>query len=74
MLVTPFWAWNPSICNCPQNGPGFRLAHFLYTENHPLYGWFKKAYGGEKKPCYDNSAVRQLHKIITGRYIHHGDE
>ena len=27
-----------------------------------------------KKPCYDNSAVRQLHNIITGRYIHHGDE
>ena len=22
---------------------------FLYKENHSLYEWFKKAYGGEKK-------------------------
>ena len=34
----------------------------------------KKPMAMSKKPCYDNSAVRQLHNIITGRDIHHGDE
>ena len=29
-------------------------AEFLYQENHALDAWFKKAYGDEEKPCYNN--------------------
>ena len=38
---------------------------FLYTENHALDAWLKKAYGDDEKketPCYTESAVGQLHK------------
>ena len=26
----------------------------VYQENHALDAWFKKAYGDEEKPCYNN--------------------
>ena len=27
---------------------------FLYSENHSLSEWFKKAYGDKEKPSYNN--------------------
>ena len=35
----------------------------LYQENHALDAWFKKAYGDEEKPCYNNWAVCQLQQL-----------
>ena len=39
----------PPVTLCgQQSGQAHKaLARFLYTENHSLYEWFKKAYGDE---------------------------
>ena len=44
---------------------GFMPCSFLCYENHWLGQWFQKAYGDEenkKAPCYNQSAVWQLHE------------
>ena len=36
-----------TLCGQQSGQAPTMLARFLYTENHSLYEWFKKAYGDE---------------------------
>ncbi len=54
--------WPESSVMPTQDSLDRRVEAILYKENHALDAWFKKAYGGEQKSCYNNDAVCQLHE------------